>query len=307
MRKITLFAMLAMIAIGMPALSIELPSDATPLFSGSSTAYSSSINFNMLLESYGLKLPAGKVSSVPASYATISGDTINFNKESIAYTPTQYHSILTAYGLELSPMAVTEKLGSISSYAKVQTDEIVFGKKSVAYGGDEWTAILSAYSLPVVATPAPIAAVPIAKPMPGDRDGDGVSDDKDACPNTPKGVAVGERGCWALSNGLLFDFDSSTINKESYKILDYTKEAFDAYPNMKVQIDGHTDSTGPENYNQLLSEKRAQAIMNYLIKSVGIEASRLKAVGHGEAKPAFSNDTKSSRAKNRRVEFTPLT
>lgn len=297
MQKKTLFALLAMLAISIPAHSLELPSDATPQFGKSSTAYSSSYQFNSLLEAYGLKIDPEAVSTVPTSYAKISGDEVVFNRNSIAYTPTQYHTIITAYGVELLPEAVETKLAGLS-YATIREDEIHFSNTPTAYSKDEWTTILSAYSLP---------PVPVVMAMPGDADGDGVTDDKDKCPGTPKGVAVGERGCWALTNAMLFDFDSAVIKPEFYHVLDYTKEAFDAYPDMHVQVDGHTDSVGAESYNQMLSEKRATAIMNYLIDPVGVDASRLKAVGHGEMKPGYPNDTKEDRAKNRRVEFTPLT
>jgi len=105
---------------------------------------------------------------------------------------------------------------------------------------------------------------------------------------------------------LLFDFDSAVIKEEIYPVLNYTKEAFDAYPNMKVQVDGHTDSSGPEAYNQKLSERRAEAVMNYLVNTVGIAQDRLTAVGYGESRPAYANNTEERMAKNRRVEFTPI-
>ncbi len=301
MQKKTLFAllaMLAMLAISVPAFSIELPQGATPTFEKDSTAYSSAFKFNDLLEAYGLKMDPAAVSSVPTSYAKAAGDDIVFNNTSIAYTPAQYHSILTAYGIELKPEAVTEKLGGVSSYATVKNGEIVFGKTSIAYDGEDWTTILSAYSLPEVAAPVVAAGCP-------DEDGDGVCDDKDECPGTPKGIAVDERGCWAMSNALLFDFDKYVIKKEFYSMLDETKKIFDDYPTMRVQIDGHTDSVGTEEYNQKLSERRANAVMKYLVTKVGIDANRLKAVGYGELKPAYPNDTKENRANNRRVEFTP--
>lgn len=299
MLKKTMFVLLALVAFSLPAQAIELPAGASPSFEKSSTAYASSYQFNDILEAYGLKLAPEAVSGVPTSYAKVSGNKVIFNDDSIAYSPAQYHTIFTAYGLELSPQAVNEL--DVSSYAKVVNDKIVFGKDSIAYGGDEWTKILSAYSLPAqVAVAAPVVEV-----TPGDSDGDGVTDDKDACPGTPRGVAVDERGCWAMSNALLFAFDSAVIKSDFYPVLDQTKKIFDAYPTMKVQIDGHADSTGPEAYNQVLSERRANAVMGYLVNKVGVEASRLTAVGHGEMKPAFPNDTKENRAKNRRVEFTP--
>jgi outer membrane protein OmpA-like peptidoglycan-associated protein len=291
----TLLAMLTMLAISMPALSIELPDGATPVFEKSPAAYSSSYKFNGLLEAYGLEIDPQAVSSVPASYAKVSGDKVTFNDNSTAYTPAQYHSILSAYGLLLLPEDVA---GVPSSYAKVQNDKIVFGNDSIAYGGSEWKAILDAYSLPVVVEEVVIVI--------GDEDGDGVPDDIDACPGTPMGVAVDERCCWALSNALLFAFDSAVIKKENYYLLDYLKEAFDAYPNMKVEVDGYTDSTGPEGYNMDLSVRRAESVRNYLVNNVGIAADRLTVKGYGESNPAYPNDTKENRAKNRRVEFTPV-
>ncbi len=299
MQKKTLFALLAMLAISMPAFSIELPQGATPTFEKDITAYASGYKFNDLLAAYGLKMAPEAVSTVPTSYAKVVGDNVVFNNDSIAYTPVQYHSILTAYGLLLKPEDVTSKLGGVSSYAKVKDGEIVFGKDSVAYDGKEWNEILSAYSLPEVAAPV---VVPAGCP---DEDGDGICDDQDACPGTPKGVAVDERGCWALSSAVLFDFDKAVIKKQFYPELDKTKKIFDDYPTMRVQIDGHTDSVGTDKYNQKLSERRANAVMKYLVNKVGIEASRLKAVGYGESKPAYPNDTAADRAKNRRVEFTP--
>ena len=156
----------------------------------------------------------------------------------------------------------------------------------------------------MVAAPAPVP-VPVTKATPMDSDGDGVIDELDACPGTPMGVAVDERGCWAMTNNLLFDVDKAVIKKEFYPVLDDTKKIFDKYPDMKVQIDGYTDSTGTDAYNQKLSERRAKAVRDYLVNSVGIDPNRLTAVGHGESNPAASNSTKEGRAKNRRVEFTP--
>lgn len=301
MQKKTLFAVLAMIAISTPVLSIELPKEATPTFEKSPTAYASSYQFNDMLAAYGLTLAPEAVTGVPSSYAKVVDDKVIFNNTPTAYSPAQYDSIFKAYGLELTPEAVTDKLGGLSSYAKVKDDKITFGNTSTAYGASELSTILSAYSLPMVEVVEVVAV-----PMPGDEDGDGVIDSMDLCPGTPKGVAVGERGCWALTNAVLFAFDSAVVKKEAYPLLDYTKEAFDAYPDMKVEVDGYTDSTGPDNYNMMLSEKRAKAVMNYLVNSVGISADRLTAVGYGETNPAFPNDTKENRAKNRRVVFTPL-
>jgi len=305
MKKKTVIAVLASIAIASPVLAIDLPKGANPVFDKSSTAYSSSFKFNDLLGAYGLKLDPQAVSGVPSSYAKVSGDKVVFNDNSTAYSPADYHSILTAYGLELKPDAAKEKLAGLSSYAKVKGDKISFSGVPTAYSKDEWITILSAYSLPETAAPVPVSVTP-PPAMPKDSDGDGVTDDRDACPNTPKGVVVNERGCWAFSDGMLFGFDSAVIRPEFYSVLNDTKSAFDANPTMRVEISGNTDSTGPEAYNQKLSEKRAEAVKDYLVKKVGIDAGRLSTVGYGETKPGFPNDTEENRAKNRRVVFTPI-
>ena len=75
------------------------------------------------------------------------------------------------------------------------------------------------------------------------------------------------------------------------------------YPKANFTIEGHTDSTGSEATNQLLSEKRANAVMDYLVNN-GIAGARLSAVGYGEANPIAENNTRSGRAANRRVEVT---
>lgn len=309
MMKVKMFAVLAMLAICTSAFAIEIPKNAEVGLEKSPTAYSSSYKFNNLLESAGLTLAPKAVADVPASYAKVSDNKVMFNRDSIAYTPVQYHSILTAYGVQLSPEKVKSELGSVPSYAKVMDNKVVLGKTSVAYSKSEWDKILSAYEKPMAPKPVVMkkkAPAPVVKAVPGDSDGDGVTDDKDDCPGTPKGIAVGERGCWALSNALLFDLNSAKLKPEIFPVLDYTKEAFDAYPNMKVQVDGHTDSSGTEAYNQQLSERRAKAVMMYLIDNVGIAANRLTAKGFGESRPAYPNQGKENRAKNRRVEFTPI-
>ena len=76
-------------------------------------------------------------------------------------------------------------------------------------------------------------------------------------------------------------------------------------PDLKVEVDGHTDSTGTAAYNMTLSEKRAEAVKKYFVDQ-GIDPSRLAAKGFGITKPAASNKTKAGRTQNRRVELTPV-
>ncbi|MFC1788998.1 OmpA family protein [Thermodesulfobacteriota bacterium] len=153
-----------------------------------------------------------------------------------------------------------------------------------------------------LAIPAPKPA-PVAKPM--DSDGDGVTDDKDQCPNTPMGATVDARGCWTYAAVVLFGFDSAEIKSEAHPMLDEASAILKKNSEINVEVDGHTDNIGPAEYNMKLSERRANAVMEYFV-SQGVDAKRLTIKGFGLTKPASTNDTKEGRAKNRRVELTPV-
>jgi len=101
---------------------------------------------------------------------------------------------------------------------------------------------------------------------------------------------------------VLFDFDKAVIKTPYLPELDRWAEYFNNNPQVTAQIFGHTDSTGPAVYNQGLSERRAQAVINYLIGK-GVSADRLTAKGFGESQPVAPNTTKEGRQKNRRVEL----
>jgi len=151
-----------------------------------------------------------------------------------------------------------------------------------------------------IAKPAP---KPVAKPM--DSDGDGVTDDKDKCPNTPKGATVDARGCWTYAAVVMYGFDSAEIKSEAFPMLDEAVSILKKNPELKVEIDGHTDNIGPAAYNMNLSERRAKSVMEYFVDK-GVEAERLTTKGFGLTMPAVSNDTEEGRAKNRRVTLTPV-
>ena len=138
---------------------------------------------------------------------------------------------------------------------------------------------------------------------PPDTDGDGVPDYKDKCPGTPKGAWVDERGCWVITDPL-FDFDKYEIKPKYYSVLDRVVTILKRNASLKIEIQGHTCNMGTVPYNQKLSENRAGAIMNYLVKK-GIDAKRLSAVGYGELRPKASNSTEEGRVLNRRVELHP--
>ncbi len=161
----------------------------------------------------------------------------------------------------------------------------------------------------VIEKAAPVAKAPPAPPQPGDSDGDGVDDDHDQCPNTPAGSKVDSDGCAIVENMTLdlklveeeFDFDSAELKPRMKESLRDFAERVKASPGHEhVIVIGYTDSTGPEAYNLKLSERRAQAVADYL-ESLGIDDIEVR--GEGEANPIADNRTREGRAKNRRVEI----
>ena len=143
------------------------------------------------------------------------------------------------------------------------------------------------------------------KPPVMDSDGDGVTDDKDKCPGTPKGAKVDSRGCEIIGKitipGILFGFDKANLKDSAKAKLDDAANQINANKNVKsVTATGYTDSTGPEAYNQALSERRANAVKDYL---EGKGVSNITAEGRGEANPVGDNATRAGRAANRRVEI----
>lgn len=112
-------------------------------------------------------------------------------------------------------------------------------------------------------------------------------------------VEVGSR---VTINNIFFDFDKATLRNESYPELNRLLEFMNKYPNMRITIEGHTDSVGPEEYNQQLSERRAKAVARFL-RVNGIDTDRLLVEGKGESDPVTTNETEEGRQQNRRVEF----
>jgi OOP family OmpA-OmpF porin len=139
----------------------------------------------------------------------------------------------------------------------------------------------------------------------GDADADGVPDAQDQCPGTPKGAPVDSRGCWVVNN-INFDTGKYDIKPVYYGQLNEIASIMNANANIKITIEGHTDNVGGDDYNQKLSEQRANAVMQYLT-SADVDPFRLRAVGKGEGQPVASNDTSNGRALNRRIEFNVTT
>jgi len=154
-----------------------------------------------------------------------------------------------------------------------------------------------------MAAPAPVVAA-----GPTDSDGDGVIDAQDKCPGTRAGAEVDQWGCEVVANLTIdlvedeFDFDSADLKPEMKDALTDLADQIKASTGHEVlTIIGHTDSTGPEEYNMQLSLRRAQAAADYL-ESLGIDGITVK--GMGESEPVADNGTREGRAKNRRVEVT---
>jgi len=167
-----------------------------------------------------------------------------------------------------------------------------------------------------------------------DTDGDGVPDPKDKCPNTPKGCPVDADGCPLDSDGdgvidcedkcpneagskenngcpdwqdvevptLYFELNKADLNAEGKAELDKLVQTLIASKEFNIVVGGHACSLGTEKYNMELSEKRAQAVVKYLL-SKGVNNAYIGSHNYGESKPAVPNTSEANREKNRRVEW----
>jgi outer membrane protein OmpA-like peptidoglycan-associated protein len=186
------------------------------------------------------------------------------------------------------------------------------------------------------APPAPIQA-----PPPADSDGDGISDDNDKCPNV-KGLAryngcpipdtdndgvndeedkcpalagpASNQGCPEIkaevkkridvaAKNVFFATGSSKLLAKSNVSLNEVAKILAEDPNLKLDVEGHTDNTGKPDKNQILSEERAKSVVDYLTIKAGVDASRLTSAGFGQDQPIADNKTAAGRAKNRRVDL----
>jgi len=141
-----------------------------------------------------------------------------------------------------------------------------------------------------------------------DSDGDGIGDFKDECPNTPRGLKVDATGCPILGKEkvsielhIQFAVNTADIDIKYHSQLKEVAEFMMTYGKTKAVIEAHTDNLGNDVYNLKLSQKRAESVVNYLVKHFGVPASRLSAIGYGETKPIDDNSTKIGRQRNRRA------
>jgi len=173
-------------------------------------------------------------------------------------------------------------------------------------------------------TPKGIPVGPDGCPL--DSDGDGVPDYLDECPNTPPGAKVLPNGCALVGDcrkprpgeqvdangcavdknfilkGVKFEFDSDRLTAEAKRILMDVAKTLLAYPNVSVEVEGHTDNIGSDSYNLGLSERRSISVKKFLSEQ-GVPAARMTPVGYGETRPIDTNETDAGRENNRRVEL----
>ena len=159
-------------------------------------------------------------------------------------------------------------------------------------------------------TPEEISRGVDSQGCPLDTDQDGILDYKDLCLGTPAGVAVDEHGCAlyekpvdiVLAGDVTFAFNKSALTPQAQTTLDELADRIEVDFLKGVEVVGHTDSVGSEQYNQVLSEKRAFIVASYLINK-GLPADKVIQRGEGEQQPIATNETTVGRAKNRRVEI----
>jgi outer membrane protein OmpA-like peptidoglycan-associated protein len=146
---------------------------------------------------------------------------------------------------------------------------------------------------------------------PLDGDHDGVCDGVDKCPETTAGDRVDAAGCAMLQKeahilkGITFAYNSARIESLSYPVLNEAAATLKNNPSVRVEIGGHTDSTGSASGNVGLSKMRAEAVKRHLV-SKGVPVDQMVTKGYGAAQPIASNETRGGRAENRRIEFKVL-
>ncbi len=138
-----------------------------------------------------------------------------------------------------------------------------------------------------------------------DRDGDRIADREDRCPDVA-GV-VPRQGCpeldfAAMLTGVQFDSGSARLTRAAKAQLVVIAAVFAEHPSLRVEVAGHTDDEGDGDGNLILSQRRAEAVVDHLV-SLGVDGDRLTSVGYGATRPLDPNDTPGGRARNRRIEF----
>lgn len=208
--------------------------------------------------------------------------------------------------------------GNVGSRAKLRAEvayrgdfdgESVNGEPDADWFGDVLASVGVVIPLGDLETaPPPPAPVPSCADL--DDDGDGVNNCDDKCPGSQAGQTIGPDGCPVPVTidlkGVNFDFDKATLRPDAVAILSEATEILRRYPELRVEVAGHTDLCGADAYNQGLSERRATAVYDYLTSN-GVDASRLIGpIGYGESRPLEPTDQNLPGCKsetNRRTEL----
>ena len=182
-------------------------------------------------------------------------------------------ALALAFAAATATGAVSAQTGEVNNWQNPFGDVWKNGTNELCWRNNFWTpatGIAGCDGVPVAQAPEPVVA-----------------------PTTTKVV---------LNADTFFDFDKSTIKPEGRQILNQVAEQVSAIELETLIATGHTDSTGPDAYNQKLSERRANSVKEYLV-SRGVPADRIYTEGKGEAEPVATNATREGRAQNRRVEI----
>ena len=190
-----------------------------------------------------------------------------------------------------------------------------FDDQSVNAPQEDWFGdVLASVGVVIPLGPEPVAPVAPAPVAPScadlDDDGDGVNNCDDKCPDSQAGQTIGPDGCPVPVSidlkGVNFDFDKSTLRPDAVAILNEAVQILQRYPELRVEVAGHTDLCGTDAYNQSLSERRASAVYDYL-SSNGIDASRMVGPnGYGESRPLEPTAQTLPECKNERNRRTEL-
>lgn len=191
-----------------------------------------------------------------------------------------------------------------------------FDDSSIAAPGEDYFSdVLASVGVIIPLGPEPTTAIGPAPTTPStcadqDSDGDGVNDCDDKCPGSQAGQTIGPNGCpvpVAIDlKGVNFDFNKATLRPDAVAVLTEAVGILQRYPELKAEVAGHTDLCGSDAYNQKLSERRANAVYNYLTSN-GVDASRLSGpVGYGESRPLENTPQTLPQCKNERNRRTEL-
>ena len=213
-------------------------------------------------------------------YTVAIGDDIPFDKKGTPDNKRRYHK---KYKL-LRDIAKEGKCGYM-----VTSDDLIPDENMAQFAHDVFHRGHSFEPEPRAIEPCP------------DEDGDGVCDDQDRCPGTPKGAKVDKDGCWILDK-VQFDLNKWNIKSEYRPILNEIARVLKMNPGVALAIQGHTCTIWTEEYNMKLSQWRAISVRTYLLNK-GVKANQLTVEGFGYHRPFASNETEEGRILNRRAEF----